>query len=284
MAIDYPGILARRFSPVFCQTTARDSILYALSLGLGCDPLDPQQLKFVYERKQVALPSMACVIGYKTVREMDLGIDYARMVHSEQSLTILKPIPVCGRFVSDVCVESVSDCGIDKGAQIHLRRVLRDADTMAVLAEMITTLLCRADGGFGGPPPAPRAARDDLHRDPDCIFEQQVSAQAALLYRLNGDMNPLHADPEEARRVGWDRPILHGLATFGMACRAVLAGLCDYEPERIRTVRARFSAPVYPGETLSTRIWNDAEGVSFKTVAIERSKVVLDSGRALLAA
>lgn len=278
MAID-SSIVGRQFGRDVCTYCTKDTMLYALSLGLGADPLDARQLQFVYEPGLVTLPTLACVIGFRSIKELSLGIDYAKVVHGDQSLIIHRSLPPAGSVVSTTVVEDVIDRGASKGALLILRRTLANQENGELLAESRMGILCRGDGGFAttsGNVPMPHALPD---RAPDATFEQVTSPQAALLYRLNGDFNALHADPAVARRVGFDKPILHGLATFGMAVRAVVAMMCDYDPARIRTVDGRFSSPVYPGDTLRTEMWRDDVVVSFRTWAVERGTVVLNNGR-----
>jgi Acyl dehydratase len=283
MAIDYPAILSRQFATETISYTANKTMLYALSLGIGADPLDERQLRFVYESNLIALPTLACVLGHRSIKDMDLGIDYSKVVHGDQSLTIHRSLPAAGTVVSSSRVEDVIDRGVGKGALLLLRRSLTDQANGELLAEVRMGILCRGDGGFDAsarPVPALPALPE---RVPDATFEQVTSSQMALLYRLNGDFNPLHADPAIARRAGFERPILHGLATFGIATRAIVWTSCDGDPSRIRSVAGRFSAPVYPGDTLRTDIWCDGSLVSFRTTALGRNAVVLNNGRVELA-
>jgi acyl dehydratase len=279
MAIDYPAIIGRQLSSDVCSYSQRDTMLYALSLGLGTEPLDSAQLKFVYESHLVTLPTLACVVGYRSIKELALGIDYAKVVHSDQSLIVHRALPSSGTILSTAMVEDVIDRGADKGALLMLRRTLVDQSNGELLAESRMGILCRGDGGFSASPGSVPAAHALPDCAPDASFDQVTSTQAALLYRLNGDLNPLHADPEVARRVGFDKPILHGLATFGMAVRAVLATMCGYEAARIRAVAGRFSSPVYPGDTLRTEMWRVDDIVSFRCRAVERGVVVFNNGR-----
>ena len=279
MAIDYPAILGRQFTPDVCAYSQRDTMLYALSLGLGADPLDTRQLRFVYEPQLVTLPTLACVVGHRSIKELALGIDYAKVVHGDQSLIVHRALPPAGAIVSTTTVENVIDKGAGKGALLILRRTLANQADGELLAESRMGILCRGDGGFGGPASDVPLAHALPDRAADANFEQTTSAQAALLYRLNGDLNPLHADPAVATRAGFERPILHGLATLGIAVRAVLATMCDYEAARIAAIAGRFSSPVYPGDTLRTEMWRDDEVVSFRTWAVERGALVLNSGR-----
>lgn len=283
MPIDYPAILGRQFATDIVSYSARDTMLYALSLGLGADPVDAHQLRFVYEDNLVALPTLACVLGYRSIRDLNLGIDYSRVVHGDQSLTMHRPLPAAGTLASSGRVEDVIDRGADRGAMLVLQRTLTNQLSGELLAELRMGILCRGDGGFSATTRSVPAAHLLPERVPDTTFEQATSPQMALLYRLNGDFNPLHADPGTARRAGFERPILHGLATFGIATRAVMWTVCNFDPSRIRTVAGRFSAPVYPGDTLRTDVWRDGSLVSFRTTAVERSVAVLNNGRVELA-
>ena len=268
--------VGRRFAPVPVRYTHESSILYALSLGCGSDPLDPTQLRHVYEKGLVTLPTQACVIGHRSIRDMDLGIDYTKVVHSGQQLRLYRPIPSEGELISEAMIEDVVDYGRERGAAICLLRTLSDADGR--VAENRMEILCRGDGGFAANP-SPRPAFPPMpETPPEAIFTLATSPQAALLYRLNGDANPLHADPDVARKAGFDRPILHGLATFGMAARAVLA--CIGEKSTLGSIGGRFSAPVYPGETLVTEIWRNGADIRFRTLVAERAVVVLNHGTA----
>jgi len=285
MAIDYEKLLNWPVPEVVHTYTKRDVMLYALGIGLGGDPVDRGQLRYVYELDLVAMPSMAVVLGYPGfwVKDPGTGVDWKRVVHGEQSLRILKPLPIEGTVVGKTKVEAIIDKGAGKGAIIYARRDISDQASGEVLATVSMSTFCRGDGGFGGPTgpsPKPHAPPE---RPPDLSCDLATIQQAALLYRLNGDYNPLHADPEVAKAAGFDRPILHGLCTFGVATHAILRSCCDYDPHALHAIDARFSAPVYPGETIRTEIWREADGVSFRARAVERDVVVLNNGRAELA-
>ncbi len=264
----------------------RDTMLYALSLGLGADPVHAGQLRFAHELgggPQV-LPSMAFATGWPGLWFMDqaTGIDSAAVVNGGQRLVLHVPIPLETPLTAHNRITGVSDKGPGRGALVHLSRELTNADTGAPVATVFSTLFCRKDGGCGsvGDEPARPAAIPT--RPPDITMDMATSTQAALLYRLNGDLHPLHADPATARAAGFERPILHGLATLGVAGHALLATLCDYEAGRLIAMGARFSAPVYPGDTLSLEIWRDAQAVSFRGWVRSRNARVLDDGTAML--
>jgi acyl dehydratase len=157
-----------------------------------------------------------------------------------------------------------------------MERILYDTASETKLATIRHTIFCRGAGGFGGDPALPSRLAPIPERDPDGSVEIATPAQLALIYRLSGDLNPLHSDPDVAREAGFNRPVLHGLSTFGIACRALLAELCRDEAARVKGFAARFSAPVYPGETLAVDFWNKAPGIALCRVRVPtRDAVVL---------
>jgi len=268
--------------------TAKDTMLYALGLGLGADPLDQQQLRFVYEKDLAALPTMAAVLaspGFWMRERREIGIDFMKLVHGEQAVRLHAPLPSTGTVVGRTRVTRVVDKGEGKGAILHAEKELADDDGRP-LATVESVYFLRGDGGFssaGGQADesaAPSAPTPDTA--PDHVLDLSTRPDQALLYRLSGDMNPLHAEPAFAARVGFARPILHGLATWGMAGRGLIAAYADFEPARLHAMRARLSAPVYPGETLRLESWRDGAEVAFRLRAVERDVLVLTHGRAEL--
>jgi acyl dehydratase len=263
---------------------ARDTILYALGLGVGDDPVDPGQLRFVYEKGLRALPTLGVVLAHPGFWAGDpaLGIDWVKMLHVGQGLTLHRPLPVEASVVARQRIVDVIDRGADKGALLYYERAVIDAATADLLATVRQTLLCRGNGGFGGPArEVPDAARIP-ERAPDEIVERKTLPQAGLLYRLSGDVNPLHVDPAVAAQAGFSRPILHGLATYGIAGYSLLNALCGGDPERFREFDVRFTAPVFPGETIRTELWREGDVVLLRASVLERNKVVLDNGRAII--
>ena len=282
MAIDYERLLNWTFEDVEHAYTGTDTILYALGVGLGADPLDARQLRFVYERDLLALPTMAVVLGAPGfwLKEQNTGVDWVRVLHGEQGLALHRPLPPEGTVIGRTRVTGIVDKGADRGALIYTEKILIDKASDETVATAASTTFARGDGGFGGPAgPSPRP-HPIPERAPDLACDLPTVPQAALIYRLSGDRNPLHADPEVARAAGFEAPILHGLCTLGAAGHALLKSCCDYDPARFRSLRLRFSAPVYPGETVRTEMWRDGGVVSFRSRAVERGVVVLDNGRA----
>ncbi|REE07397.1 acyl dehydratase [Paraburkholderia sp. BL27I4N3] len=282
MAIDYQRLLERRFEPIEHAYSRRDSILYALGIGLGADPLDPRQLAYVYEEGLRALPTLPVILAYPGfwAKEPDTGIDWRRLVHAEQSFELHAPLAPEGRVIGHNRITSIFDKGAEKGALLTQQREIVDTASGALLATVSQVSLLRGDGGFGGPrngaPPAPHVVPE---RQPDASCDLPTLPQAALIYRLSGDTNPLHVDPTVAQGAGFTRPILHGLCTMGVACHAAMRALFDYNASCIRSMRVRFTAPVLPGDTLRTELWQDGDIVSFRTIALERRVTVLSAGR-----
>jgi acyl dehydratase len=286
MAIVYDKLLALKIPDVERSYTERDPIFYALSLGLGQDPVNADELPFVYEENTKVLPTFPVVVAQPGfwARELDTGIDWVKIVHGEHDLVLHTPLPARGTVTSHTRVIEVIDKGPGKGALVISQRKLNDKATGQLHATITQTTFCRGDGGFGGPArtaPEPHALPT---RAPDAVCDLVTRPEMALLYRWNADMNPLHADPAIATAAGFPRPILHGLATFGVSGHAILKTMCGYDPARFRSMAVRFSAPVYPGETIRTEMWRDDSIVSFRARVIERDIVVLNNGRAEIGA
>jgi len=272
----YPEILSIRPKPSEFVYEARDTMLYALGVGAGAEPLD---LQFVYEKDLKALPTMAVLMAGASGDFISQGgIDYRMIVHGEQRLTIHNPLPVAGRMISDGRCLSVVDKGADKGALVNIECRVSDAATGTLHATTVMTLFCRGDGGFGGPTEGALPLHETPARTHDLEVALPTLPQQAALYRLLGDSNPLHIDPEMARSVGFPGPILHGLCTYGIACRAIIRSCCDDDPARIERFDVRFSSPVYPGETVTTRIWRDGNDIAFECRVAERDATVIRNG------
>ena len=287
MVLDPQKILNWPFQPVEQTYTERDTILYALGCGLGADPLDEDQLPFVFEEPELrALPSMAAVLSPPGfwARHPDAGIDWVRILHGEQAMEIHKPLPAAAKVVAIAKVTDIVDKGAGRGALLFVERTVREVESGEALATLRSTTFARGDGGCGGTTetaPPPHALPD---RDPDLVCDLPTALNAALIYRLSGDPNPLHASPSVARAAGFERPILHGLCSWGVAGHAILKSYCDYDPARLTSMALRFSAPVYPGETIRTEMWRDGDTVSFRARVAERGVVVLNNGRAAISA
>jgi acyl dehydratase len=282
MAIDYERIMAIRNTGTVHRYGDRETMLYALGIGLGQDPLDRDELPFVYEKGLKVMPTQATVVAWDNMPMKGSGINYLMVLHGEQRLTVHKPLPPDAELVATGGVVGCFDKGKDKGAVVLTETVLSDKATGEKLVTLGSTTFARGDGGFGGPSgggPAPHPIPD---RAPDKTIAYRIAPNAALIYRLSGDRNPLHSDPDVAAAAGFKQPILHGLCSYGHACRAVVQTMCDWDPTRIAGFDVRFSSPVYPGETFETQMWRDGNVVSFRARIVERDVIVLNNGKATL--
>jgi acyl dehydratase len=282
MAIVYQQLKSRPFPVIEHTYKPKDTMLYALGLGLGLDPMDQDQLRFTYEEGLRALPTMSVVLAYPGfwAKEPDAGLDWQKILHGEQWIRLHKPLPAAGTVTGQQRITEILDKGAGKGALLFSERDIRDKATGDLLATVGGVTFARGDGGFGGPTgpqPEPHRLPD---RAPDKVYDFKTSPQAALVYRLSGDMNPLHADPKVAAAAGFKQPILHGLCSFGVAGFGLLKLACDGDPARLKSMQLRFSAPVSPGETVRTEAWLDGKSVSFRARVVERDVVVLNNGRA----
>ena len=272
------------FETVVQSYTRRDMALYALGVGFGADPMDPGQLRFVREEDNLGVPTMpACMcLGPSWAADLRSGVDRAMIVHGEQGLELLRPMPAAGRFRSLMRITDIVDKGPGRGAVVYAESTLVDDESGEPVARLWRSTFARGDGGFGGDPTPPRAPHPLPDRAPDHRCALPTFPNQALLYRFNGDLNPLHSHPEAGRAAGFDRPILHGLCTYGLVGHAVLRTFCDYDPARLRALDVRFSAPVFPGETVTVDLWRDGAVVSLRAIAGPRAAKVIDNGRALL--
>jgi acyl dehydratase len=282
MPLDYEKLLALKIPDVEHDYGPKDCILYALGLGLGQDPINADELAFVYEKQLKVLPTFALVQGYSAywLRQADLGVTWTKVVHGEQGLVLHQQVAPQAMVIGRTRIVDIVDKGEGRGALVYSERAISDKATGRPLATLTQTAFCRADGGFGGPrreAPPPHALPE---RAPDVTCDLPTRPEMALIYRMSGDVNPLHVDPDFAKAAGFPRPILHGLATFGVAGHALLKAVCGYDPARITAIAGRFSAPVFPGETIRTEIWRDGGVVSFRARAVERDVIAIDNGRA----
>jgi acyl dehydratase len=284
MAIDYDHLMSLTSEGERFSYGDRETMLYALGVGMGRDPLAAKELPYVYEKDLKTVPTMATVIAWGAGPLRDSGINYLMVVHGEQKLTLHQPLPAAADIIADSRVVGAWDKGADKGAVIVTETDIRLADTDDKLCTLTSTTFARGDGGFGGPTdgaPKPHALPD---RAPDQTIEVDTRADQALLYRLSGDRNPLHADPEFATAAGFPAPILHGLCTYGTCCRAILGSVADYDHTAITGFDVRFSSPVFPGETILVDVWKDGPIASFRARLKERDAVVINNGKCTLKA
>lgn len=283
MTILYPAVLKSRTDPQVWSFDDRDAILYALCLGLGGDPVNAHTLPFVYEKHLKVVPTLPTVLAWVAEPTFAvLGADPLTALHGEQKIELHRTMTVPVTLMVQGSVLEVYDKGRDRGALIVTRHVLSDAGDGGAVATLTTTCFARGEGGCGGSaaaPPAPHALPD---RPPDRSLDMLTRPDLALLYRLTGDRNPIHADPAVAHSAGFERPLLHGLCSFGISCRAVLEAFADFDPARIVSHQARFAAPVYPGETLTIDLWRDGGIVSFEARVRARGVTVIKNGKSEL--
>ena len=253
--LNYETVRNWDFGEIVHEYSRRDAMLYALSIGMGANPLDAGELRFAYEKNLQAVPTMATVLGSPGFWWPDprSGVDWVKLVHGEQHLNVLKPLLPSTTVVARNRVVSLTDKGPGKGALAVIMRELYDKATGDLLTQSSAVSVLRGDGGFSeqsgksDPGPAPLPAVPE--RAADIEVELATTENQALIYRLNGDYNLIHSDPEVAQTAGFHRPVLHGLCTYGMAAHAVLKCVCDYDAARIRGLSVRFTAPVFPGRS-----------------------------------
>ena len=284
MALNYDHLMGLKRDGERFRYTDRETMLYAIGIGMGADPLDRNELSFVFEQPALkTVPSMASVLARVPLLK-DCGYDYTKVVHGEQRLTLHRPLPAQCELIANARVTEAYDKGPGKGAVIYTETVVRSVADGQPMFTHVSSTFARGDGGFGGPSgsgPQPHAIPE---RKPDATATLQTTKGQALLYRLNGDRNPLHADLDLAKRAGFPVPILHGLCTYGIACRAILQTVAAYDHTRITGFDVRFSSPVYPGEAIATDIWVDGKRVSFRCRIPGRNDVVvINNGRCALA-
>jgi acyl dehydratase len=297
MPIYYPDILQQRTAARTFTYGDKDVMLYALGIGLGADPMNETELPFVYERGLKVVPTAATVLaaaggggraraaagddapnppGFRVSQ-----LNFLMVVHGEQKVELHKPLPTSGTFTAEGRTVGAFDKGEGKGAVVVNETVWTDEKGEKV-ATLTGSTFARGDGGFGGPSEGAPEPHPVPTRAADLSVDIATREDQALLYRLNGDRNPLHSDPDVAKRAGFPRPILHGLCTYGITCRAVLQAITGYDPEQILSHQARFSAPVFPGDVITVDLWKDAKQISFEARVKARSVTVIKNGLTVL--
>ncbi|MCA1510384.1 MaoC/PaaZ C-terminal domain-containing protein [Bradyrhizobium sp. NBAIM01] len=284
MAINYEQLMAMKRLGQKYSYRDRDVMLYALGIGMGADPLDEKELAFVNEATVTArplkvVPTFASVAaGFSEPGEFNLN---SIALDGERDITFHSTLPPAADITADSSVTAVYDKGKDKGAVIRFRTVLKGSHGEP-LATMVTSYFARGDGGFGGPSDGQPKPHQRPSRAPDQILNIPTRADQGLIYRLCGDRHPLHSDPESARQFGFPRLILHGMCTYGITCRGILQTYADFDPSAFRRHAARFSSPVYPGETVTLEMWKDGNVISFEARVKERAVAVVKNGMTML--
>ena len=277
MPINYDEIMSLKSENIEISYTDKDSILYGLGVGLGNDPMNMDELKYVYENGQIALPSMATNFQYHSSLLMSANLNFIMVVHGEQKLSIINPIPVSGEFVADMKVINCFDKGASKGAIVEVETTVKLKSDGTEICKLISTTFARGDGGFCGPESPPQKVYEP-EGTPDIVDEITTKPDQALIFRLSGDYNPLHSDPNFAKAAGFPKPILHGLCTYGVACRSIVKTACDKDVKKLKSFNCRFSSPVFPGETIVTEMWKNGNIINFQSKVKERDKIILKNG------
>ena len=277
MPINYDEIMSMTSENVEISYSDKDSILYSLGVGLGNDPMNMAELKYVYENSQVALPSMATNFQYHSPLLLKANINFILVVHGEQKLSFSNPLPVSGDFISNAKVIGCYDKGAGKGAVIDVETTINLKKDNTEICKLVSTTFARGDGGFGGPE-SPKSEIFRPEGDPDFVHEIKTKPDQALIFRLSGDYNPLHSDPNFAKTAGFEKPILHGMCTYGIACRSLVESVCEGDAKRLKKFDCRFSSPVYPGETIVTEMWKNGSKVYYQSKVKERDKIVIKNG------
>ncbi len=263
-------LVGKKSDPVPFVYTWKDAVLYSLAVGAKESELD-----FLYEgRGPKVLPTFAVVPSFASMISVagNLGANPMMILHGEQAIRLHRPIAPSGKLSTTSEVKAIYDKG--KGALVVVEALTVDEKHEPVFDNTFS-IFVRGEGGFGGER-GPEAVKSDApNRAPDFEVVEATSREQALLYRLCGDINPLHADPGLAKFGGFDRPILHGLCTFGFAGRAILKSVCNGDPLKLRSFGVRFAGPVFPGDTLTTRGWKNPDGRYLVTTSTQENKVVL---------
>lgn len=275
-----PDAVGTETEPAESSWGSKDALLYALGVGAGAADPTGAELDLTTENSkditQVALPTMAVVLGGGGGSPLaSLGdVNYGMMVHGEQGITLHKPLPVEATVRSSSKIAAIYDKG--KAALVVMESNAIDTADDQPLFTNRSLLFFRGEGGWGGDP-GPKATVAIPDRDADQVVSYSTRSDQALLYRLNGDRNPLHSDPQFAAAAGFDKPILHGLCTYGFTGRALFHAVCEGDPTRFKGMDARFSSPVMPGEALDVHIWNEGDATYFRTTATG-GRTVIDNG------
>ena len=278
MPIDVEGALGSSLPSRQFSWDEDRVILYHLGLGAGAPPTDPLELSYTYEGNLSVLPSFGTVAAYSSMATLSMArgvdINWALLLHGEQDLEIHRPIPRSGEVTSQPRIAHIYDKG--RAALIVVEITSTDNRSGEVLFVNRSSLFVRGEGGWGGDS-GPKASNHAPARVPDHVVRSATLPQQALLYRLSGDKNPLHADPAFAALGGFDSPILHGLCTYGVVCKAAVDTVLEGDPERAARYQARFTGVVFPGETVVTRMWEEDDKVLLEAEVEERNATVLSN-------
>lgn len=278
MAIDLDKLLNFPAKEEDITYSKRDTILYALGICIGFEPMDERQLRYVYERDLIAFPTIAMAVGHPGWWLGDAGLEASRTVHAQKRMEVLAPMPAEGTVHTRSIVTGAEDKGPGKGMLVHTQRDIWDKRSGQHLSRQINTIMARGMGGIGGPKTPARTPHIVPERAPDLHCDLPTIPQQALLFRLNGDKHPIHVDPEFVRNSGFPHTILHGLATMAICAHAIVRSCCDYDASAIKGLECRFTKPVFPGDVIRTEIWRDGAQISFRARVSSRDEVVVEHG------
>ena len=282
--VDLEQALGYQFQPTEYSYSEREASLYALSVGAAADAVDEKELQFVYELNRSGfrvLPTFAVIFPFGALEQIvtvpGLKFNFMNLLHGEQYLEIKRPLAPSATITNHAHISHIYDKGSGALVIVDIHSIDENGDEIAFNQ---ASIFLRGIGNFGGDRGPSGKVNLPPDRAPDARFEDKTTSNQALLYRMiSGDKNPLHADPGFAAMVGFERPILHGLCTFGFAGRAVLKQFADNDPLHFKSIKARFSRHVYPGESIITEMWRETENrIIFQSKVGERDEVVLSSG------
>ena len=287
MPISYDHIMSLKTEGTESSYSDKETMLYALGVGFGRDPMNEDELPFVYEGMNdpgylKTVPTMATVIQWGGGALRESGINYLMVVHGEQRVTLHRPLPSAATIIGDERVIGAFDKGAGKGAVIVTEKKIRLKDTNEPLCTLVSSTFARGDGGFGGPTTGAPEPHPIPERKPDATYEASILEDQAFIYALSGDRNPLHRDPKIAKAAGFPKPIIHGLCTYGTTCRAIITNVLGHDAAKITGYDVRFSTPVYPGETVLVDVWKDGDVISFRARLKERELVAINNGKCTL--
>ena len=282
MPIDRDKALAATFEPGEGSYTRDDVILYHLGIGAGNPQTDPNELEYTYEKNLKVLPTFAVVAnsggGGGFLNIPGLEFNPAMLLHGEQDVEVHRPLPPEAKLRGQMRIADIFDKG--KAALVLLENNVSDEEGPLYTSRM--SLFLRGEGGFGGPS-GPKAGNVAPDRDPDGVIETRTLPQQALLYRLCGDKNPLHADPEFAKAGGFDTPIIHGLCSYGHTCKAIVDHVFDGDVKKVGRYEARFRGVGYPGETYLTAYWKEGDKILLQSKSKERDAIIISNAAITIA-
>ncbi len=275
MSIDPNKALGAKLGEGTYSWTKDQVILYHLGVGAGDPATDPGELEYTYEKNLKVLPSFGVIPVFGAMGGLGttpgLSFNFAMLLHGEQDIEIHQPIPPEATVTNSAEVVGVYDKG--KAALVVLEVKTRDEAGKPLFTNRFSLFL-RGEGGFGGES-GPKAGNVPPEREPDGVIERRLLPQQALIYRLSGDKNPLHADPDFAKIGGFDRPIIHGLCSFGIVCKAVVDDVLGGDVTKVARYQARFAGVGFPGETYLTSYWKEGDKILIQTKSKERDAPII---------